>query len=88
MVRIMNKTEFIKALKEKTKLSLADAEIVNGILESNFFISKKNKDKIIAEIVTKLDVSLLDATNIYDVAKEIINEEVKNKLKHPFRNKD
>lgn len=84
----MNKTEFIKALKERAKLSLADAEIVNGILEDNFFISKKNKDKIIAEIVTKLDVSLLDATNIYDVAKEIINEEVKNKLKHPFRNKD
>lgn len=88
MVRIMNKTEFIKALKERTKLSLADAEIVNGILESNFFISKKNKDKMIAEIVTKLDISLLDATNIYDSAKEIINEEVKNKLKHPFRNKD
>lgn len=88
MVKIMNKSEFIKALVARTNLSLENAELVNEILENNFFISQKSKDKIVKEIVTELNVSLLDATSIYEVAKEIINEELKEKLKHPFRSKD
>lgn len=88
MVMIMNKNKFIKTLAEKTKLTLSNAETVNNILENNFFISKKSKDKIIKEIVSKLNVSLLDATSIYNIAKEIINEEIKKKVKHPFKSQD
>ncbi len=80
----MNKNEFINILSKKTKLSLKDTELVNNILENNFFISKKNKDKIISEIVINLNISIEEATTIYNIAKDIINSELRNKLKHPL----
>lgn len=84
----MNKKEFIKALSVKANLSIEKASIVNDILENNFFISKKNRDKIISEIVIELDIKIDEASNIYDIAKDILNEEIKNKLRHPFSSKD
>lgn len=84
----MNKSEFIKELVRITKYSESDCIIINNILEDNFFISKKSKDKIISEIVIKLHINIEEATNLYDIAKEIINNQVKEKLKHPFRNQD
>lgn len=88
MVMKMNKNGFIKVLASRANLSENDSILVNDILESNFFISRKNKDKIISEIVIKLAISLSEATNIYNISKNIINEEIKNKLKHPFEKKD
>lgn len=85
METIMNKSEFVKALMNKTKISEKDALIVNKVLESNFFISKKNKDKIISEFVLKLDITINEATGVYEDAVTIINEEIKRKIKHPFR---
>ena len=82
MVMTMNKKEFIKSLSSRTNLSEANAILVNTILENNFFISKKNKDKIISEIVIQLGINIDEATNIYNTSIEIINEEIKNKLKH------
>lgn len=84
----MNKTEFIRALSIKTGLSIEEAKLANKILEDNFFISSKNKDKIISEIVIKININIVEATNIYESAKNILNEEIKNQIKHPFRNKD
>lgn len=84
----MNKTEFIRILSSKTSLSLENSELVNKILEDNFFISKKNKDKIVSEIVVNLGISENEAINIYETAKSIFNEEIRKKLKHPFKNRE
>lgn len=54
MVIIMNKEEFIENLSEQTELTKEESLIVNNILENNFFISKRYKDKIISEIVISL----------------------------------
>lgn len=88
MVMNLNKTEFIKTLSCKTGLSIKDTEIINKILEDNFFVSKKNKDKIASEISKKLDIKIKDATNIYEAAKSLLNEEIKRKCKHPFKSLD
>ena len=80
----MNKKEFIKSLSNQANLSEANAILVNDILENNFFISKKSKDKIISEIVIQLNVSTDEATNIYHVSKNIMNNQIKEKIKHPF----
>lgn len=80
----MNKKEFIKSLSNQAILSEANAILVNDILENNFFISKKSKDKIISEIVIQLNVSTDEATNIYHVSKNIMNNQIKEKIKHPF----
>ena len=88
MVILMNKTEFIKELSDRLSYNEEECTVINSILEDNFFISKKNKDKIISEIVIKLNIDIEEATRIYDIAKKIMNEQIKNRLKHPFRNKD
>ena len=88
MVMNLNKTEFIKKLSKKLSYSKDKCIIINEILESNFFISKKNKDKIIEELIRVLDINQEEAINIYNIAVTIIKNEVKNKLRHPFKSKD
>lgn len=84
----MNKSQFIEKLAKELSYSVDKCIIINEILESNFFISKNNKDKIIEEFVCKLGIDYKDAINIYETAVKIINDEVKNKLRHPFKSKD
>ena len=88
MVMVMNKTEFLNELSKQTNLTEKEALLVNDILEKNFFISKKNKDKIISELVIKLDISLNKATEIYNISKKIVSNEIMNKLKQPFKDQD
>lgn len=88
MVILMNKTEFIEELSNRLSYNVEECTLINSILEDNFFISKKCKDKIISEIVLKLDIDIDEATRIYDIAKKIMNEQIKNKIIHPFKGKD
>ena len=82
----LNKTNFIKELSIKLNIDEEKCTIINDILESNFFISKKSKDKIINELINRLNINEIDANKIYETAKSIVNNEIKNKLKHPFGN--
>lgn len=88
MVMKMNKTEFIKKLQEKLNYDEEKCVIINDILENNFLIGKKNKEIMINEFVTKLEVTEIEANNIYETAMEILSKEVKNKIMHPFRSRD
>ena len=88
MVITMNKKEFLNELSKQTNLTENETILVNDILEKNFFISKKNKDKIISELVIKLDISLDKAIEIYNTCKRIVSDKIKDKLKHPFKNQD
>ena len=82
----MNREKFIERLSNQADLTKEKAILVNDILENNFFISKRYKDKIISEIVLSLNININEATKIYEIAKYIIGSEIKNKLKHPFGN--
>ncbi len=88
MVIAMNKKAFLNGLSCQADLNESEAILVNDILEKNFFISKKNKDKIISELVIKLDISQDRAIVIYGISKNIISNEIRDKLKHPFKNQD
>jgi len=88
MVMKMNKTEFINELSKELSYSKDKCIIINQILESNFFISKKSKDKIIEELIQTLNINYEEAIKIYDTALTIIKNEIKNKLKHPFKSQD
>ena len=84
MVMKMNKSEFIKRLKEETNYSEDKCALVNSILENNFIFGKKNKQKIIDELIQK-KFTEDEAENIYDISINIITNEIKNKIKHPFK---
>ena len=88
MVMKMNKAGFIKELSKVNGYSIDDCIIINDVLENNFFISKKSKDKIVSELTSKLQINETEATSIYEKAKMIFNNEIKNKLKHPFKSQD
>ncbi len=77
----MNKTGFINEISKQLSYSKEKCIMINDILENNFFISKRNKDKIVDEFMQKLKASSEEAIKIYDTAVKIIKDEVKNKLK-------
>lgn len=80
----MNKRGFIKALSEKLNYNEETCIIIHDILEDNFFISRKSKEKITYELANKINVTEEEAEVIYETAKKILNEEIKNKMRHPF----
>ncbi len=88
MVMNLNKTEFINELSNTLSYSEDKCLIINEILEDNFFLSKKNRDKIIDELIQKLEINHEEAVMIYDVATKIIIKEIKDKLRHPFRSRN
>ncbi len=84
----MNKKAFIQELSKHLSYSIEECTIIDDILESNFFISKKNKDKIIEEFISRLNIQEEEASKVYDVSTNIIKSEIKNAMKHPFRDRD
>lgn len=84
MVIVMNKEGFIKELQNRINYSEKDCLTINDILEHHFFISKRNKDVIIEELCNTFKINIEEAEHIYTTCKDILNEEIKYKLKHPF----
>lgn len=83
----MNKKEFIVKLSESLSITEEESTKINEVLENNFFLSKKNKNKIINDLEIALGIDNDNAEKIYEVAMDIINKEIKYKLKHPFKSK-
>lgn len=88
MVKKMNKREFIEKLSNELSYSTEKCTIINDVLESNFFISKKSKDKIIDDLIKKFSITDKEAEKIYNTSISIVKEEIKYKLKHPFKNQE
>lgn len=84
----MNKKEFVNELSKRINYSIDDCEVINDILESNFFISKKNKNIIIGTFMEKFNISFNDAKIIYEECLLILKNEIVNKIKHPFKSID
>lgn len=84
----MNKEKFIKKLEKVTGLDNNKCVIINSILEDHFLLGKNNKEKIVSDIIEKLNVTNSEAENIYESIMSIIGSEIKEKLKHPFKSQN
>lgn len=80
----MNKEKFIKELENVTGLDNGKCTIINDILENNFIVGKKNKEKIVSDVMEKLEITREEAEKIYESAMSILGSGIKDKLKHPF----
>lgn len=80
----MNKKKFIKELENVTGLDNEKCIIINNILESNFIVGKKNKERVVSDIAEELDLITPEAEKIYESAMSVIGTGIKDKLKHPF----
>ncbi len=87
-VKKINKKSFINELQDNTNLSYEECLIVNDILEKNFIFNKKKKDKVINELIFKLNISNDRANEIYDVIMQFISSKIKEKIKLPFKSYD
>lgn len=84
MVKKMNKSGFIEELEEKTNLPKDSCILITEVLENHFFLGEKQKELVINELKEKLQVDESEAVKLYEIAKNILKSELKNKLKHPF----
>lgn len=84
----MNKNGFIKELSKQTGYDEEKCILINDIIENHYIFSKKNKDKIVQDLQVNVNLSEDDAENVYDIVIKIINGQIKDKLKHPFKNQD
>ena len=57
MVMRMNKTDFIKELSNKTGYNEEKCLKINNIIEDTFLIGKKNKEKMINDFKSKLNIA-------------------------------
>ena len=80
----MNKTDFIKELSKQTGYDEEKCTEINSILEDTFLIGKKNKEKMIEKFMQKLNIDENESNKIYEISMQIIGQQIKNKLKHPF----
>ena len=81
----MNKTKFLEKLSSETGYSKEDTILINDILERNFVISRKSKDKIVEDLINTLKIDIEEANRIYEISSSIIAKAIKDKLIHPFR---
>lgn len=80
----MNKEKFIKELEKVTGLDNGKCTIINSILESHFIVGKKNTEKIVSDVMEKLEMTREEAEKIYESSMSILGDGIKDKLKHPF----
>lgn len=80
----MNKHGFIEEIKKQTNRDERDAIVIADCFDNHFIIGKKNKEKTVAEIEEKLEVSHEEAEELYEIVSKIIATAIKNRLKHPF----
>lgn len=87
MVMKMNKRDFIKELSKQTGYDEVQCSVINDIIEKYFIFRKKNREKVIQDLKEIVKLNEDDAENVYDITIRIINDGIKNKLKHPFASK-
>lgn len=88
MVLTMNKTSFIKKLQKNLNYDKEKCIIINDIMENTSLFGKKGKDKMISDLMLRLNITNSEANRVYEIAMNIITTEIKNKIKHPFRSQD
>lgn len=84
----MNKTKYIEKLSKELNCDLKYAGKISDILEDNFLLGKKNKEKIINSFINELNINVDEANKIYNISISIIAKEIKNKIRHPLKKYD
>lgn len=80
----MNKEYVLNKINEELNLSEDKLAILDSILDENSLIGKTNKEKMINEFVSKLDVTTEEAEKYYETVSKVIMTAIKHKITHPF----
>lgn len=80
----MNNADFISELSKRANISEEDSVRIIEIIEENFLVGNKNKDKITELLITELNFDNQKADEIYDVLGDILAGGIKEKIKNLF----
>lgn len=80
----MNKTEFIKALVQKTGYDEAKCAQINSILEDTFIIGKEHRAELVQKFQEQMQLTADEAESLYEDVMGLVGTGIKDKLKHPF----
>ena len=80
----MDKEKFIEVLSKELNYDQNTCSIICDVLESHFLLGRKNKEKIIDDLIDKININREEAEKIYELSSKTITKEIKNKLLHPF----
>lgn len=83
----MNKTIFLEKLGKETGYDENKCKIVNEVIESHLIIGKNNKEKILNDFTNKIDINREEADCLYNKCINILGNEFKKKIRHPFKSK-
>lgn len=76
----MDKLDFINKLKELTNYDDEKCNIISEVVQNNFSIGEDAKDKIINALKDRLHISDEDVEKIYNICKQILGDEVMDKI--------
>ena len=83
----MKKADFIDKINKETGYDLDKCNIINEIIESHLIIGKNNKEKTLNDFILKLDIDREEADELYNKCIQILGNEFKKKIRHPFKSK-
>ena len=82
---MMNKGEFLRELSTQTGYNEEKCNLINSVIENTMIIGKKNKEKMTERFKEELNLNNNEANKLYEIVMNIISNEIKNKLKRPFK---
>lgn len=75
----MNNEKFTKFLVEKTGKSLEECNQIFEVIKNMSVIGRKNKDKMIQELMVKLKINEREANEMYNITSEFTLKNIFNK---------
>ena len=81
----MKQNDLIKELKEKLKYNDKQIKIIKDIFEEKLFIGKRNKKRIINNLMEELNIDNEESNKIYNEFNTIFMNRIKYKIIHPFK---
>lgn len=81
-----NKSWFLKELQNNLKYSKEECEKIETILENHFILTKNGLEEARKEIEDVLLLTEEESREIINICDTILKSEIKNKIKHPFKN--
>lgn len=72
----MSRECFVEKLQEKNGRTEEECGIIKDILDSHGVIGRKNKEKIIADFIERINLNEKDADKLYNDCMEIIMKNI------------
>lgn len=81
----MKDKELMNELKNRINYNDKKMKIIKEILEEKMFIGRKNKNRIINNLIEKLNIDNEEANKIYNEFISVFMNRIKYKIMHPFK---